>query len=545
MKKNILLSLAAIAALMVSCKEKEDPTPSVKGSITAETVEYTVPTEGTDEAAIEVKFTSTVDWTAAFESEIDWATIKPKSGAAGEAVVKVTADAYDEANSSRTAVLVITGGDAEPLKVTLTQNGEFEPYFSVDNAELSVGVDGGIVSFTIDTNVEFDTTTYEQFQTWAPFSLDGTTGTFTVAASKEYAPRTAYVKFTIPSIQVTNDEGETVAETVRVYVSQEGALATAWSFDYDETLVAATSVTTALAGEYFLVSTGNEVIAYNKATGEKVTTLELPLTPKGITNDDAGNIVFFTGGEYGDDASNLQVFYLPADKLTDTSAAKQIVNYANGFCGYGIDNLRVTGDVSKDAAITTISAGAPSYGGASYVIVFEIKGGEVVSNYADCVTVTYASDIWNSRNAVGHALGTTVADGVYFIGYDGNYNLHYNATMLGGAWEEVFVTGTDSNYGYNTLDMIEWNGHKYLYLVAMSYASGWGGAGTSYLKLLNIDNVAAPELVASVSIDATDGVTYPGNLNSDVVLAVEDGNLAAYLIDGGTAKVGKLVYPAI
>lgn len=541
MKKNILLSFAAIAAVMVSCTPTDD-TPTVKGSITAETVEYTVPTAGTEEAALEVKFTSNVEWKAAFESEIDWATIKPKSGAAGDAVVKVTADAYDEPNSSRSAVLMITGGDAEPLKVTLTQNGEFEPYFTVNSSELSVGVEGGTVSFTIDTNVEFETTTDEQFEAWAPFTLDGKNGSFTVAASNEYAPRTAYVEFTIPSIQVTNDAGETVAQTVRVYVSQEGALATAWSFDYDETLVAATSVTTALAGEYLLVSTGNEVIAYNKATGEKVTTLELPLTPKGITNDDAGNVVFFTGGEYGEDAANLQVFYLPADKLTDASAAQQIVNSPNIFYGFGFDNLRVTGDVSKEAAVTMFSAGMA---GGAFVVVFDVKAGEVTTTQTDNVTVTYASDIWNSRNAVGLALGTSVSDGVYFIGYDGNYNLHYNATMSDAAWEEVFVTGTDSNYGYNTLDMIEWNGHKYLYTVAMSYASSWDGTGTAYLTLLNIDDVATPKLVASVSIDATDGVTYPAELNSDVVLAVEDGKLVAYVIDGGTAKVGKLVYAAI
>lgn len=545
MKKNILWSLVAIAALMVSCNEKEDVTPSEKGSITAETVEYTVPTEGTEEAALEVKFTSTVEWKAAFESEVDWATIKPKSGAAGEAVVKVTADAYDEENTSRTAVLVITGGDAEPLKVTLTQNGVFAPYFSVSNTNLSVGVEGGTVSFTIDTNVEFEKTTYEQFEAWAPFTLDGKTGTFTVAASKEYDSRDAYVKFTIPSIQVSNDEGETVAKVVRVYVSQEGNLAVAWSFDYDETLAAATSVTTALAGDYMLVSTGNEVIAYNKATGDKVTTLELPLTPKGITNDDAGNVVFFTGGEYGDSADNLKVFYLPADKLTDVSAAKQIIDSPNAFYGFGYDNLRVTGDVSKEAAVTVFSAGAPTYGGASYVVVFDIKAGDVATTYTDYVTVTYAADIWNSRNAVGIALGTTVANGVYCIGYDGNYNLHYNASMSGTAWDEVLVTETGSNYGYNTLDMIEWNGHKYLYTVAMGYDSGWGGVGSAYLTLMNIDSVTAPEVVAKVAISGADGVTHPGALNSDVVLAVENGNLVAYVIDSGTAKVGKFVYAAL
>lgn len=549
MKKNILLSLAAATALLVSCSEKEDPTP-IEVSITAEQVEYTVPTEGAEESPIEIKFNSNVDWKASFESEVEWATIHPKSGVAGDASVKVIVDPFKEANTSRSAVVVITGRDAS-LKVTLTQSGEFVPYFKVNNENLAIGVAGGAASFTIDTNVEFETKTYDEFEIWAPFTFNGKTGTFNVSASKEYEPRNAYVKFTVPSIQVPavdeegKETGESTAYVVRVYVSQEGALKKAWSFDYDETLVAATSVTTALAGDYFLVSTGNEVIAYNKADGKKATKLELPLTPKGITNDDAGNVVFFTGGEYGAGEANLQVFYLPADKLTDASAAKEIINSSNGFYGYGFDNLRVTGDVSKEAAVTMLSAGAPTYGGASYAVVFEVKGGEVTTTWTGYVDATWASDIWNSRNAVAITLGTTVNSGVYFIGYDGNYNLHYNAGMSPVDWQEVFVTGTDSNYGYNTIDMIEWNGHKYLYTVAMSYASSWGGAGTSYLTLVNIDNVTAPQLVASVSIDATSDVTYPTNLNSDVVLAVENGNLAAYVIDGGTAKVGKLVYSSI
>lgn len=554
MKKNILLSFAAIAALMVSCTPKDD-TPTVKGSITAETVEYTIPTEGTEEAALEVQFTSNVEWKAAFESEIEWATIKPKSGAAGDAVVKVTADAFDEPNSSRTAVLVITGGDAEPLKVTLTQNGEFEPYFSVDNTDLTVGVSGGTVSFTIDTNVEFETTTYEQFEAWAPFTLDGTTGTFTVATYNEYDARQAYVKFTIPSIQVPvldedgNDTGTTEATVVRVYVSQDGHIETAWETAFDESLPADTdeisySYTTAIAGDYLVVSTSEGVYAYNKATGDKVGKLDLPVVPQGITNDDAGNIVFFTGGVYL--GENLQVYYLPADKLTDASAAKLLLTCAqNGFMEYyALDNIRVSGDVTKDASITMLCAAGWDQG--SYLLFWEVKNGEVAldndrgdNKWADYVGLPFTAAMWNSRYGVAMLAGTTVNSGVFYNGYDGNYNLHYNPGTAQVNWQEVFATGSSWAEGYNAMDLIEWNGHKYLSMLGMAYFPHWGMP--SYLFLLNVDDPTAPVQVSKHEIYGEAVVSS----TTDLVLDIEGGKLVAYVVDAATAKICKVVYPAL
>lgn len=554
MKKNILLSFAAIAAVMVSCTPTDD-TPTVKGAITAETVEYTVPTAGTEEAALEVKFTSNVEWKAAFESEIDWATIKPKSGAAGDAVVKVTADAYDEPNSSRSAVLVITGGDAEPLKVTLTQNGEFEPYFTVNSSELSVGVEGGTVSFTIDTNVEFETTTYEQFEAWAPFTLDGKNGSFTVVAYNEYDPRTAYVKFTIPSIQVPvldeegDDTGTTEATVVRVYVSQEGHLAAVWETAFDESLPADTdetsySYTTAIAGDYLVISTSEGVYAYDKATGAKVGKLDLPIVPQGITNDDAGNIVFFTGGVYA--GANLEVYYLPADKLTDASAAKHLLTCAqNGFLDcYDLDNIRVTGDVANDASITMLCAAGWAQG--SYLLFWEVKNGEVALDssrgdniWADFVGLPFTDAMWNSRHGVAILAGTTIDSGVFYNGYDGNYNLHYNPGTAAANWQEVFTTGSSWAEGYNAMDLIEWNGHKYLSMLGMAYFPHWGMP--SYLFLLNVDDPTAPVQVSKHEIY---GEAVVSN-TTDLVLDIEGGKLVAYVVDGATAKICKVVYPVL
>ncbi len=554
MRKNILLSLVAIAALTVSCKEKED-TPAVKGVITAETLEYSMSAE---ESSVVVHFSSNVDWKAAFEPEADWVSVKPKSGVAGDASVTVLADAFNETNTSRSAALVISGGDADPLKVTITQSGAFVPYFNVDNESLTIGIAGGAVSFNIETNVEFETTTYESFESWAPFALSGKTGTFTVSASKQYDARQAYVKFTIPSIQVPelddngNETGTTAAKVVRVYVSQDGSLTTSWETAIDGS-DAANVYSAALAGDYLAVSTASGVYAYNKATGAAAGQLNLPIVPKGITNDDAGNVVFFLGGSYygggeGETNDPLKVWYLPADKLTDVSAAQLLITCTqNGFMSsYPLDNIRVTGDVTKDASITMCCAAGWAAG--SYLLFWEVKDGAVAidadradNKWTDYVGLPWTTAIWASYNCVGMLAGTTVGSGVFFNGYDGNYNLHYNPSTSGSNWQEVFTTGSAGNEGYNAMDIIEWNGHKYLSMLGMTYAPAWGGSGDSLLFMLNVDDPAAPALVSKHSIYGGGGVS----MTTDVVLDIEDGKLVAYVVDAAVCKISKIVYPAL
>lgn len=474
---------------------------------------------------------------------------------------------------SREGTVTVTG-DGASANITVSQ-AEFVPVFEVtgvdDYGYLYVGVDGGDASFSINTNMDWNITTYDSFD-WAPFSGENGSYKFSVKPNNGFDPRTAYVKFVTSDIQdpVYDDAGEPTGEYTdhveRIYVSQDGRVAEEWSVDFSWDLYDANSSYTAvLAGGAFIVSSGAGVFAYDTASGASLGQLPLTVTPRGITHDDAGNVVFFTGGDYpfdenwGLDAAAqtpLDVYVLPADKITDASAAKHIIHYANGWYGYGLDNIRVTGDATKDACIDMITAAG--WAGGSSIVSWEVKNGEVAldewgqNGYTDYVSLPWTSEIWASRNMVAKHIGNNVNSGVFTIGYDGNYNLHYNPSMSGADWQEVLTTGSSWAEGYNAMDCITWNGHKYLSFIGMTYfgKTDWGaGDGNwqympSYLWLVNVDDPSAPVTESCLEYYMTvDNFVYGST--TDVVLAVEGDDLCAYIVDSGVSLIKKVKYPKL
>ena len=102
MKKIALMMLVAVAA--IACEKTPDIVPEIK--IT--TTELTVPVEGNENLVIE--FNSNVDWTAKVKEDIEWVTISPAKGAAGDAKITAVVDPTDQ-NEERKATIEITAGD--------------------------------------------------------------------------------------------------------------------------------------------------------------------------------------------------------------------------------------------------------------------------------------------------------------------------------------------------------------------------------------------------------------------------------------------------
>ena len=105
---------------VVACEQEEAFVPHVDFPPT----EVTIPTAGTEELAepITVKFTANAAWTATptGEGAAEWLSMSPKSGAAGEASIKLDAVA-NKGNENRTASLEIALEGLEPLVVKVTQ----------------------------------------------------------------------------------------------------------------------------------------------------------------------------------------------------------------------------------------------------------------------------------------------------------------------------------------------------------------------------------------------------------------------------------------
>lgn len=537
-----------------------------KDAMVVDVTSYEAPAEG---GKVSVKVKANVEVTAT--TDASWLKIATATKAAVEKTFDVEVSANE--GEAREATIILSGA-GKKVEVTIKQ-AAFEPYFTIDGIEVAedgncyvdVPIGGGKSAFSVVTNVEYSVTTYDDKFTWQTVVRTNDNFDVTIGASNEYDARTSYVKFVVPAIQdpVLDDNGEPTGETadhtVRVYFSQQGIVAAAWVQDFTWDLYNESHrYSAAIAGDYLLVSTGLGVKAYSRADGTFVSNIELPFVPTGITNDDAGNIIASVGGDYPLDPETwglipelqvpLEVYVLPAATYTDPSTAKRIIKYYDGFYGYGLDNIRVTGDATKNACVTMMSAaGAP---GASYAVSWEVVDGEVAEQdglnpYTDYVTLNWTSEIWNSANMVCKHLTDKVDGGLYAIGYDGNYNLHYNKGMSMADWQEVFETGSSWAEGYNAMDFIEWNGHKYAAILGMSYFGkcDWGYM-PSYLFLLNIDTPASPELVSKqelyMNTDEEAGMFVYGS-TTDVCLEIENDNLAVYVFDSGISRYQKLIYP--
>lgn len=515
---------------------------------------------------IEIKVLANVDYKV--ESDVEWLKyVETKGAVASTAIVAASANKGE----AREGHLTFSGA-GKKAEFTVKQ-AAFAPFFNIKETDeygyIYAPKEGGTLYLQIQTNLDYTYKTYEDSSfPWQHVSVSDD-GIFTIVidANTGYDARTSYIKFTMPEIQdpVLDDNGDPTGETTdhveRVYIAQDGNIQTSWAQDFTWDLYNESHrYSMALAGDYLVVSTGIGVQVFDKKDGSFVMNLTsaLPFIPTGVTNDDAGNIIISTGGNYpleeGEEYVPLQVWALPAASLTDISAAKKVITYTNGWYGYGLDNIRVSGDIFKDAVVTMISAAG--WDGGSSVVCWEVKDGSVAADengenpYTDYVGLPWTTAIWASYNMVAKHIGNNLNSGLLTIGYDGNYNLHYNPSMAGANWQEVFVTGSSWAEGYNALDIIDWNGHKYAAFIGMSYFGkvDWSGTGEydympSYLFLMNIDNPAAPELVSKLEYYMTPGDMFVYGATTDVCLEVENGGLAAYVFDSGVSKYMKVAYP--
>ena len=569
MKKLVYL-LCSLAFILTACgkpevgpdgpNENEGNKPTGKGEfvLTSEAAE-TIDEAGGD---ITVRFTSTVDWAASLDVATDVATLNIKSGSAEDNFVKVTVKPFAEKNASRIIKLTLKPDGLDDVIVTITQNGAFEPFFNVDVEKLSVPASGGEVSFTIETNTEFNYMTYDEFEEWAHFTIDGTSCKFTVDANPEFADREAYVKFTVPAFQVPvlDDEGKETGETedkaFRIYLTQAGHAKQEWIAQIPEAIVStATNYSFAMYGVFPLLCNGSEVFMVNPATGE-VGSEAIDFGGMqfvSIANDDAGNILFQIGGAY---TETTTVVVMPVDG----SESFTLLKWPNPYYGYGLKKLTAKGDVTKQAVVTLFNGGAPSYSGVNACLYWNIGDGmaawiqkdpadenswvtEPTGNITPDHLVKH--DCWDSYRCFFAPVGPRVSDGFVFNGYDSQYKFLYHN---GSAWAEVLSTPYTWENGVNSFKSINWDGEDYSVAVGMSYFPVWSMPSDVWLMK---GNGSTLEPLATLKYNALtkEGLDADQNIHAykpgatDIALVLEsNNNLSAYIVDGANKVLVKYTF---
>ena len=509
--KKIALFLMAAAAV-ISCN-KEEFVPHVDFA----PVEVTIPTAGTDELAepVTFNFTANAAWTAEVKGEnvIEWLSISPKKGEAGEASIKFTATA-NTAKENRTATLEINVEGLETIVVPVVQLQKNAIDVNAD-AAYTVSFKGGSVEIEVGHNVAY---TYEVSADWLVETKAYTTDklTFTVAEQEVNAPaRNA-------TVTVYSELGVVMI----VSITQEAWSPISWTNSLTELGAGAGRVGVAVAGDKVYFTANGELFAADAATGAGATKVALPegFVAGGVHVDDAGNLMVSGPDRVVSDGTcgQLQLYKVAAD-----GTYTPLVDYNSGnYWCTEMGNFRVKGDINGDALIMAyICVGTGHYA------AWEVKGGVV----GDPVYGDLHDGSWDASTGVVAPAGAAIADGFFAITYGSTYNLNY---FNGEAWSEVYVTGSTWMENYNCISTAEVNGKKYLAMTASCHFD----YDYTDIIVLDVTDLTAVKEVFKIQMNFhtvnAGGLTY-----SDIHIQNENGMLAAYVVDSWMDTVEKYLFP--
>ena len=510
--KKIALFLMAAAAV-ISCN-KEEFVPHVDFA----PVEVTIPTAGTDELAepVTFNFTANAAWTAEVKGEnvIEWLSISPKKGEAGEASIKFTATA-NTAKENRTATLEINVEGLETIVVPVVQLQKNAIDVNAD-AAYTVSFKGGSVEIEVGHNVAY---TYEVSADWLVETKAYTTDklTFTVAEQEVNAPARS------ATVTVYSELGVVMI----VSITQEAWSPIAWSASLSEMGASAGRVGIGVFGDYVAFTSNGEAFIADAATGTNVQKIPLPdgFVAGGVHVDDAGNLMVSGPDRVVSDGTCGQLQLFKVNPATFEPTMLVDYNSANYWCTE-MGNFRVKGDINGDALIMAyICVGTGHYA------AWEVKGGVV----ADPVYGDLHDGSWDASTGVVAPAGATLADGFFAITYGSTYNLNY---FNGEAWSEVYVTGSTWMENYNCISTAEVNGKKYLAMTASCHFD----YDYTDIIVLDVTDLSAVKEVFKIQMNFhtvnAGGLTY-----SDIYIKGEDGKLAAYVIDSWMDTVEKYLFP--
>ena len=406
--------------------------------------------------------------------------------------------------------------------------------FTTEENEIYVGLEATTVTIPVSTSMAFDVTLECD---WITVSAETKAEVRTeeivlnVAANTGMTARSAYVSF-VPKDQAAADL------SFKVAVSQSGRASKVWSYEVTsyEGYDPAQRVRLAKYGDYILLANTTKVYLLNPADGTVVSTIAMPdgFAAHNVLVDDAGNVLI--GSDALDGSGDVTLYYV-ADPFNPAPESVLSWNAANYYC-VGAGNIRVKGNVKDDAVITAVVTDGA--GGAC--LAWEVVDG-VVSDWK-WTNPPYTN--WNITSICFAPIGASMADGFFYIGYGGDYNLQYTSTFVAGggtAWATSYVTGSSWMENYNCISTATWKENKYAAIVMGCFFS----YDATDVVLLDVNNPAAAQHVythngdGDADWDWTAGVNNSwtgGGACSDVLLVPTADTLLMVYVDSQYGTIG-------
>lgn len=404
--------------------------------------------------------------------------------------------------------------------ITVTQ-ATFVPKLNVifDESARHIKCEGGSISVTIDANIEYDVIVEKN--DWLKVSNEGSVYTFSADAYQSMQGRDV-------SVDVVPKDKELAEFAVPFFVIQDGRVEVLWDKNPStlEGIDVATNSRLAKYGDNIILANTNRAYILNPKDGSVVSTFDIPgINANSVCVDDAGHIILANDAPYGE---TMSIYYLPDPAKPEPQLITEwsTLNYY----GFNAGNLRVKGDITKEAVISAIvSAGA---GGA--LIMWQITDGKC----GDWKWTSVPYEVSNVSYGCAVPLGTKISDGFLYAGYGGDYNIKFTHSPALGAtsnWTTSYVTGYTWMENINCLATCEYKGKKY---AAFTAGCHWDYDDAEAI-LLDITDPAKAELVytCSATYDVERGdpwvnlqFTYGGAF-SDILLYSSENELTMVYID--------------
>ena len=456
---------------------------------------------------------------------------------AGVVSVKAT-----DANSGVITITSLTGADFEctvfvtdGVERTIFKTLKFRSgVFTTEEDEIYLAFDAATVTIPVATSMAFDVTIECDWITVAAETkaeVKTEEIVLNVAANTGMTSRSAYVSF-VPKDEAAADMAFQVA------VFQAGHANKVWSKEvtsydgYD----AAQRVKLAKYGDYILLANTTKVYLLNPADGAVVSTIAMPegFAAHNVLVDDAGNVLI--GSDALDGAGDVTLYYV-ADPFNPTPEPILSWNAANYYC-VGAGNIRVKGNVKDDAVITAVVTDGA--GGAC--LAWEVVDGVV----GDWKWTNPPYTNWNVPSLCFAPIGSTMADGFFYIGYGGDYNLQYTSTFVAGGgttWATSYVTGSSWMENYNCISTATWKENKYAAIVMGCHFN----YDATDVVLLDVNDPAAASFVYKHAGDGDADWDWTAGVNnswtglgtySDVLLAPTADALLMVYVDSNYGTIG-------
>ena len=492
------------------------------------------------------------------ESDAPWLEVDATKGLVEKGIT--IRYALNPGRESREGHITISGdGLTQVFPVT---QGAFEPEFNLDDEQgvgpwgtLNAPKEGLTYTFTAVTNMDF--TADAPDADWIHVTKEGDVVTVVVDEN----PAAARAEYIYMGCSKEDVDYSDYGAMIKVKQKGQAQAEELWKMDfYWGIFPQSTRVSTAVAGDYFILYSPNAITPgfhlMNKADGTEAAVVEAPDNVTGITNDEAGNVIVTTGGNYPinqetwalipEEQIPLRVYVLTQEEFLAGTVGEPIITYYDEFYGYGLDNAQVSGDAKGDGLLTMISGAA---GGGTATLTWVIKDGAATDKPTAYATApTDGGDCWDSFHCVSIGAGVDAESGFFFAGYVGDYNLHFSQKLGADAdWSVAFTTGYTWEGAINTGDVFTYEGHRYLAVIGMNYFAyaDWDydgnvdGYNPGILWVFNIDNPAAPVLKIFYDYMPTEGYWQYGD-NSDIEVVEEGDMLVAYLVDAAASTYRKL-----